>query len=280
MGDQGTGNDAAPEELEHSEGNISMTAAEQEEAVAKELDNITEEFEELESLNGDGEEGKGELKDEIYKDLQNVDQEIHNLEGSDDHAVEQKKEELYEVEDKLMKELLDEDPIVVEDDYTFEEEDGGDDDDAYESTEERKEDVENIKQDITDLEEGDDDGRLAEQKEASIEFLKEIEEAEEEELEAEEEIEDKLEDLHNGPPDAFIDGESKSNWAKLRNRISSEGNEDVAKYEVWLALPLVMLLLAAAYRCTTRRSRRPSRSPHNGSDGYDDIQLVGDSTMM
>merc|ERR1711957_402964 len=120
-------------------------------------------------------------------------------------------------------------------------------------------------------------------KEASIESLKETQEAEEEDLEKEE-IEDRFEDV---PPDAFVDGESKSNSdeeSKFPFRfssegISSEGNGDVTNYAVWLALPLVLLLFVAAYRCKSRRGGSPMRSPGNGNDGYDDVQVDDDFTI-
>merc|ERR1712238_628880 len=191
------------------------------------------------------------------------------------------KDELHELEDELMGEVLAVE-FEAEDDYGYGDDEGDDefdlieDGDGYESPEEKKEDIEEIEQEITDLEEADDDGRLAEQKETSIEILKEIEESEKKELKEEEAIEEKLEDLHSSPPDAFVDGESKSSWGNLRNRIGSEGKGDVAKYGVWLAIPLVLLLLLAAYRCKSRRGSSPRRIPPNGNDGFADF---GDFSM-
>jgi hypothetical protein len=94
---------------------------------------------------------------------------------------------------------------------------------------------------------------------------------EEEELEEKEAIEEKLEDLHNNAPNAFVNGESKQNsdneselpWVKLGHWVNAEGNGDAAKYEVWLALPLVLLLLVAAYRCKPRRGGGQRRSPRS-----------------
>merc|ERR1712085_95494 len=156
----------------------------------------------------------------------------------------------------------------------------------YERPEDIKESIEEIEKEIAGMEEENDDGNFAEMKEESIELLKEIEE--EEELEEKEAIEEKLEDLHNNAPNAFVNGESKQNsdneselpWVKLGHWVNAEGNGDAAKYEVWLALPLVLLLLVAAYRCKPRRGGGQRRSPRNGDDGYADIQLVGDSNMV
>jgi hypothetical protein len=135
--DQGIGEDAVPEDREHSEEQADGTIQEEEvsgeveeQLVLEELEEINEEIEEIEFMN-DAEKGKGELMDELYGNLTKVEEEIDQLEGSDEDAVEQEKEELYELEDELMEELIGEEQMELEDDE-FEELEYDDMDDLYE----------------------------------------------------------------------------------------------------------------------------------------------------
>merc|ERR1711966_334655 len=79
-------------------------------------------------------------------------------------------------------------------------------------------------------------------------------ESETKELNEEEAAKDELENLGNYEQN---NGESRLSWGKIRGWVSDKGNNDVAKYEVWLALPLVLMLFFAAYRCKSRRSSGP-----------------------
>merc|ERR1711966_318075 len=245
---KGAGNETVPETRDQPAANEEEAVPSEikDEVVMKELENVEEEIVELERSSGGDEEGQEELEEKIYENLQEIEEDIDKLEGLDDSVVEEEKEELYELEDELMDKVSQLEDLDGDDFFEY-----GDD--------------------YVDL--------LVDSNDYDDEWPEYVEETESEtkELNEEEAAEDELENLGNYEQN---NGESRLSWGKIRGWVSDKGNNDVAKYEVWLALPLVLMLFFAAYRCKSRRSSGPRRSPHTGGDGYADIQLVGDSTML
>merc|ERR1711966_222633 len=218
---KGAGNETVPETRDQPAANEEEAVPSEikDEVVMKELENVEEEIVELERSSGGDEEGQEELEEKIYENLQEIEEDVDKLEGLDD-SVEEEKEELYELEDELMDKVSQLEDLDGDDFFEY-----GDD--------------------YVDL--------LVDSNDYDDEWPEYVEETESEtkELNEEEVAEDELENLGNYEQN---NGESRLSWGKIRGWVSDKGNNDVAKYEVWLALPLVLMLFFAAYRCKSRRS--------------------------